>query len=394
MQKDNIYGKLKGSRLIQAPTLFLRDGDIGVQDFELYKSLGYKKVIYQSPPNNQPGYELRSSWDEKDDHIQQTWNFYKIEEDYSSELLCAIRDFNYSIDFIINNIHNLKQENDNEYKKLLKANKILEIIWEKRCMLQAGDTLLDLLHRCKLNLQAFFDSLSITKEIENLGYIICPQYIVQRSEQDEKHILPFTYIKSNLSKIYSLYNFSSLRSKLAYDMAYIYAFTIFDDLLLKFARYICKLERNWLAGNTSLTYKDIVECTSLDEVQQLIIERRIAELSWGSYLDKLSFFNSHGINTDSLDPLLFNETIAFISEKRNVIVHNSGIWNLGAYYKLKTNKHLSLVSVNCPVERTVESIELECGNQLRNAANGLYDLLCLKFSLINRYKAELLESPG
>lgn len=281
-KKYCIYGKVKNRRLIKAPTLYIRDGDVNRQDDELYNSLGYKKVIFHDAPANKAGYNLYYIWKEKSDCIEQIWDFSRMEEDYSSELLCSIRDFNRAVDFIIDTIHDVQRKNLNEYQRILHEHRVLKIIWEKRYILEGGETLLTLLHKCNLNILSFFEALSITSDIQNLGYEIYPQFMVK--SDDKAHVLPFTYIKAGLSKIYSLHNFSNLESRSAYDMAYIYAFTMFDELLLKFARYICKLERNWLASNTTLTFKDVIGCKSLEEIHEMLINQKIDELSWGSYL--------------------------------------------------------------------------------------------------------------
>lgn len=385
--KMDIYGKVKNGRLIKAPKLYVRDGDINRQDDELYNSLGYKKVIFRDAPANRAGYNLHYIWEEKSNCIEQVWNFSCIEEDYSSELLCSIRDFNFAIDCIINTIHEVQQKNLNKYQRILREDKVLKIIWEKRHNLDEGETLLTLFHKCDLNILSFFETLSITSDIQNLGYEIYPQFMVR--VDDKAHVWPFTYIKSTLSNIYSLYSFSNLESRSTYDMAYIYAYTIFDELLLKFARYICKLERNWLASNTTLTFKDVIGCKSLEEIHEMLINQKIDELSWKSYLDKISFFNSHGVNVNEVDASLFKDTMLFIAEKRNVIVHNGGVWNTTVYNKLKVIRHCGNIRPNTQVERSVESIESECGESLRKAANTLYDLLCSKFNLINRYNVDL-----
>lgn len=391
-KEDIIYGKLKNKRLIKAPSFYMRDGNVGFNDCSLYESLGYKEVIYHDPPKNQNGYELCCSWNEEKNSIEQNWFFRNMEEDYSSELLCSIRDFNWSLDFIIDSIHKLRQEHLDEFHKMLKENYILKLIWEKRCLLKNEDTLLDLMHRCDLDLQVFFEKLSITVDLEKMGFTIYPLYLELKEAEQEPRVFPFTYIKSGLDRLYSLYNFSTLKSKSAYDMAYIYAFTLFDDLLLKFARYICTLDRRWLASNTTLSFKDIVDCSSLEEVHQLLIEQKITELSWGSYLDKLAFFKKHGVDTGSVDSILFDDTVAFISEKRNAIVHNGGRWNTSIRDKLRSSKQVEAIVPDEPVDRSVESIEKECGDNLRRAANNLYDLLCSKFNLIHRYKVEVVET--
>lgn len=382
----NIYGKMKNDRLIIAPKIYTRDGEVGYQDRSLYESLGYKKVVYSHAPDNRDGYELYSYWQEENDYIEQKWSYHRIEEDYSAELLCSIRDFNYSLDYIVDNLHDLKDKKIGEYQRKLEESELLAIVWRQRDLLEESDTLLHLLHRCNLDLKIFFEELSITSDIEKMGYTIYSDYVAYNDGEGKKQWYPFTYIKCGLSHIYALYTFSTLECKTAYDMAYIYAFTLFDDLLLKFARYICTLEKNWLASNTTLTFKDVVNCSSLEDIYQMLIEQKVSELSWGSYLDKLEFFNKHGIRTDNIDPVLFKDTIFFISQKRNAIVHNGGMWNESICNLLKSNKHIDSVEPNQPVERTIESIEEECGENLRRAANGLYDLLCTKFNLIHRYK--------
>ena len=390
-QFDN-YGKIKNNRLILAPTIIARDGKVLVQDVSLYKSLGYKKIKYNAPLANKPGYDLIYAWEEQDDTIQQVWNYRRIEEDYSSELLCSIRNFNYAIDCILDTISDAQSKNDVFIKEYLDNNPIINIIWKCRPGEQDDSYLLDLFYECELNIQDFFDKLKIKEQIKNLGYKIYNQYIVSSNPRNgEEETFLFTYIKSSLYNLYSHNTFSDLRSETVYDMSYIYAFTLFDELLLKFARYMCSFERNWLSGQETISAKDLVGCVTIEDVHRLMIEEKISKLAWGGYTDKLDFFRGHGIKIEDQDSSLFCDDVLYISEKRNIIVHNSGIWNIEACKKLKNTSYAAKVNPGDSVKRTAENIKSEC-EQLRRAANKIYDILCSKFDLINRYKVEQLEA--
>lgn len=386
---NNLYGKLKNGVLIVAPALIVRNGHIEYDNETLYQSAGYKNVIYTPAPENEMGYNLISSWIETDTSIIQKWEKVKLPFDQSDRLLCAIRNFNHSMKYIQKSIKRKNEENHKELEQRINENLLFRIIYAHKDLLPEGETLLSYLHKCNLDLEKFFGGLSAIEDLRDLHIIVYPTHLAfEQFGNDESKFILFSYIKSNLSYFESLTRFSTIESETTYDMSYIYGFTLFDELLLLFIKYILRLESNWLVGNTSVTFHDIIECTDIESVKGIIIDKKIEELSWKSYLDKISFLRDRGIKTIDENEALFTVDLLYIAEKRNIIVHNSGIWNSSSIGKLMGTKYYNTDFIGKPVEKTVSSIIDEM-QLLQNAAKLVYNALCEKFRLLHRY--ELVE---
>ncbi len=386
---NNLYGKLKNGVLIVAPALIVRNGQIEYDNEELYQSAGYKKVVYSPAPENEVGYNLISSWLETDASIVQKWEKVKLPFDQSDRLLCAIRDFNHSMKYIQKSIIKQDKENHKELEQRINENLLFRIIYAHKDLLPEGETLLTYLHKCNMNLQEFFAGLSAIEELKKHHIVIFPTHLAfEQFIDDESKFILFPYVKSNLSYFNLLSSFSTVESKTKYDMSYMFGFTLFDELLLLFIKYILRLESNWLIGNTTVTFHDIAECTDIEAVKGVIIDKKVEELSWQSYLDKIYFLRDRGIKTIAENEALFTVDLLYIAEKRNIIVHNSGIWNASSMGKLKGTKYYNSECIGKPVEKTVSSIIDEM-QLLLKAAKMVYDALCEKFNLLHRY--ELVE---
>ena len=70
---EQAFGKIKNGKLIIAPKIVIRDGDIKIDNISLYKEKGYKKLLYKKPLKNKVGFDLVTSWEEQDDFIVQKW---------------------------------------------------------------------------------------------------------------------------------------------------------------------------------------------------------------------------------------------------------------------------------------------------------------------------------
>ena len=44
---EQAFGKIKNGKLIIAPKIVIRDGDIKIDNISLYKEKGYKKLLYK-----------------------------------------------------------------------------------------------------------------------------------------------------------------------------------------------------------------------------------------------------------------------------------------------------------------------------------------------------------
>lgn len=166
-----------------------------------------------------------------------------------------------------------------------------------------------------------------------------------------------------------------------YSMAYIYLFTLFDEILLKMIRLVCLHEKNWLISDSELSASEIIKCKTIDELHLRLVEKKITLLSWGSYLDKLDFLKNRGIFISNDNKELFDEVILFLSIKRNILVHNNGIWSQESKEQLKKTKYYNDIEVNKKVDYSLLSFE-EASNSIVAAVKYLYKQICDKFDFL------------
>lgn len=74
----------------------------------------------------------------------------------------------------------------------------------------------------------------------------------------------------------------------------------------------------------------------------------------------------------------------YLSIKRNVLVHNEGIWNQATKDLLKGTDYYQNIAVGESVERTYESFE-EASDYIESAITYLYNQLCDKFKFLFKY---------
>lgn len=143
-------------------------------------------------------------------------------------------------------------------------------------------------------------------------------------------LLLYSLERSNLSR----------RSNLMLRMSYVYLHTIMDEFLSDCIRDLSYSHLKML-GNKKLSYSDILECSSLGEIFELMVDRNVNELAYGSFEDKVTFFRNKGINIRNE---LEDELILF-SEIRNSVTHSRLKVNEKIVNKLKATKYKKEFSV-------------------------------------------------
>lgn len=368
------YGRIKNGQLIVAPVLFVRSGELCIDDTE-YERLGYKRVLYRTIPEIKEGYVPVCKWKENEGSIEQIWDFQELESDFSGELLVSVRNYVSGSEYVINSVIQSFKQNSVVEDRILKDNPLIAILIQKSQ--KAPKELLKILHEKKLNLSDFFTEIGLFQTWTEKGFCITENSVCFEGQE-----CYFTYFKSVLNELYELGSCSTFENILDYDKAYIFLFTMFDEILLKMITIICKHESGWIKTNEAVQVEKVLECSDVEEIRKVLVEEKRNKLSWESVKEKMGFLKNHGICLDNQD---MESRIIYIAEKRNIIVHNSGVWNSETLSKLEKTEQFLLPNDGEVVERTIESLISECKEGLVNSVLDLNSKVCEKFKFINRY---------
>ncbi len=405
---EQAFGKIKNGKLIIAPKIVIREGDICIDNISLYKEKGYKKLLYTKPSDNKPGFDLVSSWEEREDFILQKWEYKEFRGDYSDGLLVAIRNFDYEVNLLKNELRRNYKRNKGYINKIFAKEELIKGIYTYKDDDVTTEQLLNKLAEYRGGLIKFFKWLKMEAFFEKRNIVIKDAFLidkrktndemkiedildkdVEKTSDDEKEymqkcIIPLMYFKCKLSRLYLLEKNETISNKVAYNMAFIYLFTLFDEALLKIIRLVCMHEKRWLFGTENICSEEIMKCDTVEELQEMLVNKKVNQLAWGSYEDKIIFLKERGVKIDEKHRLLFDENILLLSLKRNVLVHNGGVWNKNAIDMLKGTRYYRIVSVGKDIDRTYESFKNASG-YITIAVKYLYDQLCDKFNLLAKY---------
>lgn len=137
--------------------------------------------------------------------------------------------------------------------------------------------------------------------------------------------------------------------------------------LSEFLRIIFLTNTNMLKSNETLTAEEIIKCQSIEEIMELIAEKRLTQINYKGIRDfekyvreRLGFELFH--EPGSLD------AISLIVEIRNLVTHNQGIvnklfvkripdgkWNVGEKVKLSAEDLIAAVNI---LSKSVSDIEI------------------------------------
>ena len=222
------YGKIKNNELIIADRIIVVDGIIQLISEEDLQKSGYKRIIYRDLPHNKDGFIPKVTWEETPDCIIQNWVYDRIPTDKSGELLVAVRCFDQKLRFSIECLENSYEKNSQLIDDLVNNNPLIKDIIVKANALGIEGIVSYLHKECDFNLNSFFLSLGLLEEYGSKGFVSNESALTIGET-----IIPIMYFKSSLSRYESLKNFSTIENHAAYDMAYIFSYTLFDEVLLK-----------------------------------------------------------------------------------------------------------------------------------------------------------------
>lgn len=402
---DKRYGKIKNGKLILASSFIRRDGAFLYNAEDLYKAKGYKEICYSECPQNKEGYNLVSTWEEQNDVIIQKWNYEQIPDDYSGNLLVAMQHFDVSICELKEEVHRNYEANDELIKSFFEKEKLIRMIYDLIGEDKDAEQLLHILHNCDLDMEFFLRELGILEDVEMRGFYVRKYGLLRKTVEvtkilenksegqneeidksiiNDNWILP-QYFKSCLSELREYEKCQTNSNITMYNMAFIYLFTLFDELLLTMIRIVCMHEKKWLMSNSDLSAMEILKCDTTDELHLLLVEKKIKELSWESYDDKLNFLKQRGILVDEENIELFNQKMLYLSVKRNILVHNGGVWSDVVKDSLKGTPYYKDIVVGEKVNRSKDGFDEACLN-VELAAEYLYKQVCDKFGFLFQYE--------
>ena len=393
-----MYGKIKNGRLIISDKIILKNGNISIvldEDEELtlkkgdlnditvkgcnLESYGYKKIVYTNPLENKEGFEPRCYWEDCENEIIQRWEYIKLSDDNSGDLLVIYRNFRDSLKCINDLLKSLYDENLDKYNAFLKTDNLLNKVWKHVDETFEGTTAYKIVLKQK-SIKSFFQEIGLIDYLNENGYVFKTDDLLMRGS---KEIYTYRSFKRYFYELYSLKNLSNLKGHVYYNMSYIYMHTLFDQYILNIIKIITKIEERNLISKQNVTYEEILYCKSMEEVKDMIINKNIEEKGRWSYEEKINYLKDKGINFTIYKENYFDDMIYFC-EKRNAIIHNNGEFNTSSLKKLKNTKYKNIIEAGQKIIINIEEFKKESEIVIK-IANDLYELICEKYKLLNRY---------
>lgn len=378
-----IYGKLVNGKLIKLDNLIVQNGKILISSNNIANNVGYKPIKYVVPPNFREGFDLISTWQEDNECIYQVWNYVSLNTDYSSELLVAIRNLNYSINSIFKTIENMMNSNKITLNKILNDNILIKEVYLTLSKLHPELTPLKYFNNNIHSVRQLFNELNLSDFLSENGYYFSDENLLLNRHVNSK-LITYPYIKNNLFNLDTLRSFSTLENKTYLSMSYLYIYTLFDEFLLKVIRYITSIDNFNLMEKDKISYEEIINCNTKDEIIGKIITANVEKLAWGSYKDKLDYFERHGI-IFSLDTQIYKDAIIYIAEKRNALIHNEGIFNSGNWEKIKNTCYKNEIRIGEQISLTKDLLDTDA-QILMKVSEDLYNTIYNKYNLTNKWK--------
>lgn len=378
-----IYGKLVNGKLIKLDNFIVQNENIIITSNNTANDFGYKPIKYIAPPNFREGFDLVSTWEEDSECIYQVWNYVMLNTDYSEKLLVAIRTLNRSINSILTTIENMVNNNEIALNKILNDDILIKEVYRKLSKLHPELTPAKYFIESVDSVKQLFNELNLLDFLSENGYYFSHDDLLL-NRHESSSVIAYPYIKSNLIDLDNLALFSTLEDKTYLSMSYLYIYTLFDEFLLKVIRYITSIDNYNLMEKDKISYTEIINCNTIDEIIEKIINANVEKLAWGSYKDKLDYFERHGIGF-SLDTIIYKDAIIYIAEKRNALIHNEGIFNSGNYEKIKNTCYQNQIHTGEKILLTKELL-INDVRILMKVSEDLYSTIYNKYHLTNKWK--------
>lgn len=192
-----------------------------------------------------------------------------------------------------------------------------------------------------------------------------------------------TYVVDSFLSVLSVLAVISREEKLIYqksalyDMTLINLITIVEQFILDCIYCILKIIPKALAENATLDYKTILSCRNINELYEIMMDKKIVQLSWQDVFAKLDFLKTKGLDFSDIEDNWYDK-IKLFYEIRNILVHNNGISNQGMLKKLERTIYADQYECGMDLSPNLENI-LKCIDFISNTIDGIYAALIHKF---------------
>lgn len=115
-------------------------------------------------------------------------------------------------------------------------------------------------------------------------------------------------------------------SKLVHSMTVVYAVSKFESFLTDCYDQLLSWNQNALKTAKQISYKEVLEFESMDDLYQALKDRELLEFSFSSFAQKMQTFEKKFNINYSIDEVDV-ETITEILTTRNIHLHNNGFIN-------------------------------------------------------------------
>lgn len=378
-----MYGKLIEGNLYIAPRIIYTDEKtiINPTDEQL-KKLGYKKVIQAAAPENIDGQCLNYSWIEIEDKIEQQWIFSDFPQDMYTFISDKYRECKFTkLPSIGETISFQKEARLNKIEKLKRNTEIENYCFQKIQELFPEKKTYEILDTYTkkelyeiLNMQSYYKARQ--KKIN--GYTLSSYGWHATIEKNGN-----TYAVDSFLSVLLVLSEISREEKLIYqksalyDMALINLITIVEQFILDCIYCILKIIPKTLAEKATLDYETILSCRNINELYEIMMDKKIVQLSWQDVFAKLDFLKTKGLDFSDIEDNWYDK-IKLFYEIRNILVHNNGITNLGMLKKLERTIYADQYECGMDLSPNLEDI-LKCIDFIGNTIEGIYTALIHKF---------------
>lgn len=378
-----MYGKLIAGNLYSAPrTIYTDEKTIINPPDEQIRKLGYKKVIQVSAPEKIEGQCLNYYWIETKDKIEQKWIFSNFPQDmytfisnkYHECILTQLPNIRETIFFQnearLNKIQKYKYNTEIENYCFLK----IEELFPRKKIYEILDMYTEEELYKFLNMQFYYEERNKTID----GYTLSPYGSYATIEKDGQSfcIDSFLTVWSVLSAISREEKLIYQKSAL-YDMTLINLITIVEQFILDCIYCVLKVVPKALAEKASLDYTTILSCKNINELYEIMIDKKIDALSWQDVSAKLDFLKTKGLDFSNIEDNWYDK-LKLLYEIRNILVHNNGITNQGMLKKLEKTIYADQYECGMDLSPNLEDV-LEYIDFIRDSIKGIYKTLIHKF---------------